>query len=196
LIHDYGEKILKNDTTNAEKFFKYFINNTTYLTFDLDFYKSVLCLFHRKHAGSEVQKSILKILTRTELFVDRFLSKYTPDNVSIMKKKPLMIYFASLTISNYYDYSAYDRLNGFLLLFEKNTNLFRELKNIFFILNHSKDPKLNHVKVNISGLFRDYNQVKIMRRYKQVSHMDLKSWQLSGHRNLKKILLKRNCGRR
>lgn len=159
LIHDYGEKILREDTTNSEKFFKYFINNTTYLNFDLDFYKSVLSLFHRKHSGTDVQKAILKILARTELFVDRFLSKFTPDNKSIMKKKPLMIYFSSLTISNYYDYYAFDRLNGFMLLFEKNTDLFRELKNLFFILNHSKDPRLNPVKVNISGLFRDYNQV-------------------------------------
>lgn len=167
MIHDHGETILKKDTTNAEKFFKYFINNTTYLGFDLDFYKSVLCIFHRKHSDVEVKNSILKILARTELFVDRFLSKYTPDNVSIMKKKPLMIYFSSLTISNYYDYFAFDRLNEFLLLFEKNTDLFRELKNIFFILNHSKDPRLNRVRVNISGLFRDYNQVSITRQSKQ-----------------------------
>lgn len=77
-----------------------------------------------------------------------------------MRKKPLMIYFSSLTISNYYDYFAFEKLNEFLLLFEKNTDLFRELKNLFFIMNHSKNPRLNKVKVNILGLFRDYHQVE------------------------------------
>jgi hypothetical protein len=161
LIHQYGTTIINEDTPNAEKFFKYFINNTSYLNFGLEFYQSVLCLFHRKHVGAGVQQSILKVLARAELFVDRFVSKFDPDNKSIMKKKSLMIYFASLIISNYYDYFAYERLNGFLLLFEKNTDLFRDLKNLFFILNHSKDPRLNTIKVNISGLFKDYNQVSL-----------------------------------
>lgn len=158
LMHDYAERILRNDTSNAEKFFKYFFNNTTYLNFELGFYQAVLSLFHRKHADLGVQQAVLRILSKAELFVDRFLTKFAPNNKSIMRKKPLMIYFSSLLVSNYYDYFAFDKLNAFLLLFEKNTNLFRELKNLFFIMNHSRDPRLSQVKVNILGLFRDYNQ--------------------------------------
>ena len=160
LIHKYGEDLLLKDTRNAEKLFKFFINNTTFLDFNVEFYKSALIVFHKRYSDQTIKESVLKVLSRAELFVNRFLNKYAPDNKSITKKKSLMQYFTSLIISNYYHYQNYDRLDKFLLLFESKEELFKELKNLFFVLGHSDDPRLNTVKVNIFGLFKNYNQVR------------------------------------
>jgi hypothetical protein len=68
-----------------------------------------------------------------------------------------MIYFSELIISIFFKFKQFDMLNKFILFFDEMPKLFRDLKNIFMMINHSPEVLLNEVKVNVLGLSGDFN---------------------------------------
>lgn len=71
LMQRYGKKILYEDTENAEKFYRFIFKSTFFAELPIDFYKSIMAIFHRKHGNETIRENLLKILSRVALFVDK-----------------------------------------------------------------------------------------------------------------------------
>ena len=138
-MQTHGGKILKKDPKNGQRIFQFFISQTSYLDFDLLFYQSVLVVLNYNYSLNETKNSIIEILSRLEIFVQKYLSKFTSKNASIMKKKSLMIYFSQTVINLLFKYKEYNKLNKFILFFDENAKLFKELKNVFMMINDSNE---------------------------------------------------------